>query len=192
MHRRKLPQRPLRRPSRLDALDYVRAHEAAFGLDDGDLASLSARSSYTSIDGVTHVTWQQAVDGIESYDSYRRVNLTEDGRLINLGGAPVSDLRLDTTTPALSATDALAVARRNVDGSALATTPETEYEGAKLTAFADGDGAATLAWRVRTEARNTIVYEVVVDAASGRVLARHSLTDFLNQAHDLGEFPNRR
>jgi subtilisin-like proprotein convertase family protein len=192
-------------PATRIALDYVRAHQAAFGLDDSDLASLSAPDAYTSIDHVTHITWQQSSDGISSYDTYLAANLTRDGRLINLSGGPVGDLALNTAKPSLSATDALAAARRNVGGSSKlpdvagrsgsadrATTFATEQEAARLTAFARGDGSAKLAWRVQVSSVDSILYEVVVDATDGTVLARRSLTDFaVNDATIWRYFPDQ-
>ena len=173
-------------------LDYVSANRQAFGLDSTDLANLAISKSYTSIDGVTHVTFSQSVDGIESYDSYLRGNVTKNGRLINVSGAPVSDLSVSTTTPDLTADEALLVARDNVGGDATVppvekrskgpeqkTTYETYAESAQLTVFAQA-GEDRLAWEVQVLDSDSILYRVVVDAASGDVLARQSLTAFDN------------
>jgi subtilisin-like proprotein convertase family protein len=136
------------------------------------------------------VTFAQKVDGIESFDSYLRGNVTKNGRLINVTGSPVGDLSVPTATPALTADDALLAARDNVGGDDTLppvekrstgpqqkTTYETYAESAKLTVFAEAD-RNRLAWEVQVLDADDILYRVVVDAASGKVLVRQSLTAF--------------
>ena len=173
-------------------LDYIRANRAAFGLDANDLDALVLKESYTSVGGVTHVTFNQQVDGIDSFDSFVIGNVTKDGRLINVSGAPLSDLSVPSTDPTLTADEALLAARDNVGGPAKVppvkkrsqgperkTTYETYAESAQLTVFAQA-GADRLAWDVQVLDDDSILYRVVVDAASGDVLARQSLTAFDN------------
>ena len=173
-------------------LGYVGDQRRAFGLDASDLANLAVSESYTSIDGVTHVTFSQSVDGVESFDSRVRGHVTKNGRLINISGAPVSDLSVSTTTPALSADEALLAARENVGGDATVptvekrsqgpaqkTTYDTYAESAELTVFAQSDNDR-LAWEVQVLDSDSILYQVVVDAATGDVLFRTSLTAFDN------------
>lgn len=57
------------------ALGWVREHRDALGLDSGDLASLRLVRDYRSADGVTHLVWQQVVDGIPAVDSDLRANI---------------------------------------------------------------------------------------------------------------------
>ncbi len=171
-------------------LGYVSANRGAFGLSGADLAGLELDKSYTSIDGVTHVTFAQKYQGIESFDSYLRGNVTKDGRLINISGAPVSDLSVPSTAASLTADEALLVARDNVGGDSTVppvkkrsqgpeqkTTYETYAESANLTVFAQA-GADRLGWEVQVLDSDDILYRVVVDATSGKVLARQSLTAF--------------
>ncbi len=173
-------------------LGYVSDQRRAFGLDGSDLANLQVTKSYTAIDGVTHVTFSQSVDGIESFDSYLRGNVAKNGRLINISGAPVSDLSVATTTPDLSADEALLAARENVGGDATVppvekrsqgpdrkTTYETYAESATLKVFAQA-GQDQLVWDVQVLDSDSILYRVAVDAASGEVLFRQSLTAFDN------------
>ena len=162
------------------ALGYVSDHSAAFGLDAGDIDDLKLTDRYTSLDGVTHLTWSQMVSGVPSYDTFLRANVTKDGQLVNVSGGPVGDLSLNTTAPDLSARDALVAARENV-GAAHPQAPADPLESAKLVAFAEGSDAR-LAWDVYADGADSLLYEVVVDAGSGRVLSRESRTDFLNQA----------
>ena len=70
----------------------MRANLAALGLDEGDLDTLREPSTSSS-GGVTTVRWRQAVDGIPAADSELRVNVTRDGRVLSVLGAPAHDLR---------------------------------------------------------------------------------------------------
>ena len=87
------------------ALDYVRSHRGAFGLGEDDLAALTVTSRYVSPDGVTHVAYVQTDRGIRAYDNVLYANVTESGRLVNIGGAAVEGLgvvireRLDRRPP---------------------------------------------------------------------------------------------
>ncbi len=185
-------------------LGYVSANRGAFGLGSDDIARLKLSDSYTSIDGVTHVTFAQKVDGIESFDSYLRGNVTKNGRLINVSGSPVGDLSVPTTDPTLTADEALLAARDNVGGDDTLppvekrstgpqqkTTYETYAESAKLTVFAEAD-RNRLAWEVQVLDADDILYRVVVDAASAKVLVRQSLTAFdTNDAQIWPLHPNK-
>ncbi len=59
------------------------------------------------------------------------------------------------------------------------TTYDTYAESAKLTVFAQA-GEDRLAWEVQVLDSDSILYRVVVDAASGDVLVRQSMTAFDN------------
>jgi subtilisin-like proprotein convertase family protein len=181
------------------ALDYVRDHTAAFGLDAGDIASLKLSSQTTSPDDVTHITFQQRTDGVPAYDSALTANVTRDGRLINLTGAPVHDLQPPSTDPPLGPSAARSAAQRNLgmttDGAAgtvgtdaVRTTTFPNGDRASLVTVADPDGDH-LAWSMTVEGPKPYLYEMVVDAASGTVLTRHSLTDFAFSAQVVGHHP---
>jgi len=174
------------------ALDYVRAQDTAFGLDGGDLGALRLTSRYTSPDGVTHVAWTQTDDGIASYDNVLYANVARDGRLLNIGGSAVGGLAVGSTAPALGAGEALTAAKGDVGGS-IAAPRATQAPGAeRATRFSSGDRAELtifgdgsserLAWRLEVTGKHGFLYEVVVDATSGDVLRRSSLTDQVSNA----------
>ncbi len=169
---------------------YVADHRAAFGLDSSDLSQLELSDSYTSADGVTHLTFSQMSHGIASYDTFVRTNVDAKGRLINVSGSPAGDVSIAGATPAIGARDALAVARDDIGGDAQlpdvkdrsddphrATTFAGQNEQASLTIFA-GPNSDRLAWQVYAYDDDGILYDVVIDASSGRVLARSLRTDF--------------
>ena len=181
------------------ALDYVRAHADAFGLDGADLATLQPVNRSVSPDGVTHLTFGQLDGGIGAYDSALTANVTADGRLINAGGAPVHDLQVPSTDPPLGPAAARTAARRDLglapDGETgtVGTDPArtTRFSGldrASLVTLADPDGDR-LAWKLTVAGDDPYVYEVLVDAASGAILTRHSLTDFASNASVVEHHP---
>ncbi|HWI75184.1 MAG TPA: M36 family metallopeptidase [Baekduia sp.] len=171
------------------ALGYARDHAAAFGLDPADLATLKLATRTTSPDGVTHLTFQQRDDGVAAYDSALTASVTADGRLVATGGAPVHDLQPPSTDPPLGPGAARAAAQRDLgltpDGAAGTVGTDaartTTFAGtgdvASLTTLADPDGDR-LAWKLTVAGAAPYVYEVLIDAATGAILTRHSLTDF--------------
>ncbi|HEY6758181.1 MAG TPA: M36 family metallopeptidase [Baekduia sp.] len=172
------------------ALGYVRDHAAAYGLDGQDLAQLRLERRTTTSDGMTHLAFAQVAGGIPAYDSALTANVTADGRLVNTTGAPVHDLAPPGATPPLGPAAARAAAQRDlgvrVDGDPGVTrggdpTRSTTFAGgdtAALVTLADPDGDR-LAWKLVVAGVAPYVYEVLVDAATGAVLTRHSLTDTL-------------
>ncbi len=174
------------------AMDYVRDRTELFGLDSADLAQLRLAARYTSPNGVTHLTWRQTTRGLDSYDNLLTVNVAKDGRIVNVTGSLVHDLALATTAPDLTASEALAAAQRDVGtattapaaSSATTTDRATKFangDTARLVAFADKDGDR-LAWRLTVAGDDPYVYDEAIDAATGKVLARSSLTQFASNA----------
>jgi subtilisin-like proprotein convertase family protein len=171
------------------ALDYVRARPAVFGLVATDLDALRLDDRYRSPDGVTHLAYTQTYRGVGAYDNVLLANVDGDGRLLNVGGAAVSDLRVPSVVPGLDATAALAAAKDAVGGTLVPPRarpggggPErpTRFangDRAELTIFSDGR-AGRLAWKVVLTGAHGLLYEAVVDATSGELLKRRSLTEF--------------
>jgi extracellular elastinolytic metalloproteinase len=78
------------------ALDYVRGNRAAIGLGSADIDALELGDAYTSQpDGVRHLTFEQIVDGVPSFDTQLIANVSSEGHLINLSGSPEGGLELD-------------------------------------------------------------------------------------------------
>ena len=78
--------------ARVVAMDYLRAHEAAFGITDATLGTLVFVRDYVSIDGTHHLAWTQRRAGIDVFGSGLRINVTKDGRVISVLGSPVAGL----------------------------------------------------------------------------------------------------
>ncbi len=161
------------------ALSYVRRNLDVLGLTEADLATLEPAET-SARDGVTEVRWRQAVDGIPAADSELRVNVTDDGRVLNVLGSPASDLD-PGTTPSLTPGEAVRAVQEDV-GVYRALPRDTGPAGAtRATEYADGSEAQLtlfkggLAWRVLYYASSTKVYDAFVDARTGRVLQAHNM-----------------
>jgi len=158
------------------ALDYLRAHRDVFGLADADIAALRLVARAVSPDGITHLRFNQTLDGVASLDSGLDAHVTRDGRLITVSGAPVAGARLAGTDPSLDASAGRRAARevsRGVDG------PGSEPAVLRWAATADGP---RLVWQVLTQGADGHGYEVSVDAASGALVRRQDLTAHLGEA----------
>ena len=158
----------------------LRAREPpALGLTEADLDTLQAPVT-TTAGGVTEVRWRQAVDGIPAADSELRVNVTADGRVLNVLGSPAHGLDPDTTPRAdrrrggRAVQDAVGVHRSLPrDCGPAGATRATEYADgtdAELTLYKE-----RLAWRVTYRAARDAVYDAIVDAETGRVVKKANL-----------------
>jgi extracellular elastinolytic metalloproteinase len=173
------------------AMDYVRAHLAAFGLTQRDLSTLKlSKASYTDVGGTQHLYWEQVAQGIPAFDNGLEANVTKDGRLINVLGSPVPSLGVHSIAPGVDASRALRSALANagspaapaVSQSASGSDPtrKTSFDGghtASLVYFRGVNGVH-LAWLVRAKASSTGDYNYVVDANSGQVLFRQNMVSF--------------
>ncbi|MDQ3870464.1 MAG: M36 family metallopeptidase, partial [Chloroflexota bacterium] len=180
-------------------LGYVRARQAVFGLDAGDVGALSLDYRYASWDGVTHLFFVQASHGVPSYDTGLEGHVTKDGRIVAISARAVPDFGPAPGPPRVSAGRALGVAKRNVGGRLLAPRARTRRGPERQTSFANGDRAGLvvfadrdgerLAWKVTVTGADGLLYQVVVDARRGSILARRSLTDFLANASVYNNYP---
>jgi extracellular elastinolytic metalloproteinase len=165
---------------------YVAAHPGVFGLDRADLATLRLRNVYTDITGTRHLSWLQYAGQVPVFGNGLKANVAKDGRLVNVTGSPVRGLEAVSATPAISARSARAAAIRNVEGRV--TAPEAHRAGGptRRTTFSDEDraslvafaglGGARLGWQTLVTPPGGQMFRHVIDAASGRVLYRQSLT----------------
>lgn len=181
-------------------LDYVRAHEDVFGLDEDDIGNLKLLARSVSPDGIVHLRLNQVLDGIPSFDRGIDGHVTADGRLVAVSGEPVPGAHLTDTDPELGARAGLREARDAVD-AASSLPPVTAVAAAptRTTTFASGERAVLrwsataagprLAWNVIAEGGAADSYEVLIDAESGALLDRQDLTAHLGQARYFGADP---
>ena len=125
--------------------------------------------------------WRQAVDGIETADSELRVNVTDDGRVLNVLGSP--SLGLDAGHDAAAHARARRSARSRTRSACTASLPRDSGPAgadardvvrrrpdAELTIFAE-----RLAYRVTYARRRDEIYDAIIDADTGKVLKRTNL-----------------
>src|SRR5215218_4619133 len=124
------------------ALDYVRDHVAAFGLDGNDLQGLRL-TDRSFVDGVEHISWEQRYRGIPVADAGLEAAITGSGRLVNVTGPPASDLAVRSAEPSLGAADAYAAARES-GGDPQPTVDVAAREGGdvQVPRFDDGGRAS--------------------------------------------------
>ena len=154
------------------AMRFVRSNLRAFGLTRADLRTFQLRQDYVDIAGTHHISWTQSRNGISVFHNGLRAAVTVHGRLVNVTGSPVHGLRASTARPRISSAAAIAAAR--ADGGARLHAAQTG-DSAALTLFPTGRGAR-LAWRTFTWPSTQRLNLSVVDALSGAVVYRQSLT----------------
>jgi len=180
-------------PANVDAvgvvLDYVRANEDVFGLDEDDLGGLRLVRDETDAFGVRHLLWAQEAVGIPAFENDLRASVTSDGRIVNVLGSPLPDLELPPGAASVNGGEAVAAAL-HAAGHPPARQPRplaAPRGTARATRFAGGHSASLvlvntgrgvrLAWRVTAEADSDEVYTSLVDAASGDVFRSDNKVD---------------
>jgi extracellular elastinolytic metalloproteinase len=160
---------PSHAPAVKIAKDYIRAHSAVFGVD---VDALSLRKDYVDIEGTHHLSFQQKVGGVPVFGNGLKADVTRNGELIQVTGAPVRALPASLGAAKLSAAQALDAARQDAR-----ETGTTRNDQAGLVAFQTA-GGTRLAYQTLTMKAGFLH---VVDAQTGRVLFRQSLVQ-----HDRG------
>jgi len=174
------------------ARSYVSANAAVFGLRAEDLSSLELVRDYVDIGGTHHLSWVQRAAGIPLFGNGLRANVTGDGRLINVVGSPVGGLTAPSSSPGLTASQAIAAAKADTEttivpvegidsGDTTHTTVFTGGDSASLVLF-ESVGGTRLAWRTTVDADQDSFLHVI-DAQTGSVLYRRSLVDYANPGH---------
>jgi extracellular elastinolytic metalloproteinase len=180
------------------ALTTIDAHQATFGLSDADLGDVRVTDRYTSAhNGITHLYLRQRYAGIEVYNANINVNIAADGSVINLSSSFVPGLAkaINTTTPTLSAEDAVTAASQDLGLKLTApvTAQETSEGPQQSTLLSNGgisqqpiparlmyqplaNGAVRLAWDLAIYELNAQHWwSLRVDAVDGRVLDKLDL-----------------
>jgi extracellular elastinolytic metalloproteinase len=166
---------PSGKPAKTIALKYVRAHLAAFGLTTADLASFRLQRDYIDIAGLHHLSWLQFAGGVPLFGNGLKANVAPDGRLISVLGSPVAQLAAPArsgTKLVRTGTEAMARARTDLADRSTAAGPN---DTSKAVLFQTASGTRS-AWETITmSAADPAVH--VIDAVTGKVLYRRSLSD---------------
>ncbi len=178
------------------ALDFLRAHRADIGLTSEDFSDLVLADRYVSEHtGVTHLYFQQRLQGVEVWNGLININVMADGRILNLGNRWVSDLAgaVADRAPTLSAEAAVGSAALHLRlepteplillDNRGGPSQEVLLSGggislddipARLVYQPLEDGSVRLAWNVVLRLANREHWwNVRIDAANGEVLAQN-------------------
>jgi hypothetical protein len=175
------------------AMAYLAGHADTLGLQPADILQSAVTDLYTSADtGVTHIYLRQQFGGLDVINANISVNVTADGRVLNVGGGFVSGLG-DMAAPAIDASltapaalvsaglavglpstaESLVAERTDgADRTMVLINPDLSLDPipAKLHYVAGPDGVR-LAWDlVMRTADLQHWYEVSVDATTGECL----------------------
>ncbi len=161
---------PSSRPAAAVALGYVRANRTALGLTTSDLSSLSLRRDYVDIEGIHHLSWVQSAGGVDLFGNGLQANVTRDGRLLSLGGSPVSGLKPVSAGHTLTNGPAAVAAARTDLGESRAAGPE---DSARPVLFQTPNGTRRGWETITMSAANPAL--TVLDSSNGQVLYRQPL-----------------
>ena len=156
------------------AMGYVRANHAALGLTADDLDTFRLRRDYRDIAGIHHLSWTQRVDGRRVFGNGLQAAVTRSGRLLMLGGSPVSTAATPTASgsPRISSPSAaIAAARRDLGESTTAAGP---LDVADRVLFVTRT-ASYLGWQTVTMSADHPALSVF-DSGTGRLLYRRPLS----------------
>jgi extracellular elastinolytic metalloproteinase len=163
---------PSGRPAPVVALGYVRQHHDALGLTAADLATFQFHRDYVDIEGTHHLSWTQQVGGKKVFDSGLQAAVTRSGRLLTIGGSPVSKASPPAREAATLATadDAIAAARKDGGEPSVVPGPDDSAEAVVFVA----DGRSHAAWETTTMSAQSPTL-AVFDAVTGQLLYRRPL-----------------
>jgi hypothetical protein len=182
------------------AREYLADHAALFRLSRAEIATFDVAARYvTERSGATQLTLQQLDQGRKVEGARLTFVIDRHGRIASVGGVSYPDVAVPTTA-SLSAAEAVRVSASELGldenrvlravSSATGPTRRTVFrnslsEGlyrpmpisAELVTFPLGGAEARLGWKTTIES-HVGLYQTIVDAISGDVLYRHSLTYF--------------
>ena len=156
------------------ALKFVKANHDALGLTSGDLNTFKLKRDYVDIGGVHHLSWVQRIGGETVFGNGLTASVTKDGKLLTLGGSPVSKATLGA--PAALEIDSPAAAIADARGRLGAPSDSRAggTDSAERVLFVTPRGSR-IAWMTTVMSVSAPATQVV-DAASGRLLYRNPLS----------------
>ncbi|MCI0398430.1 MAG: M36 family metallopeptidase, partial [Chloroflexi bacterium] len=177
------------------ALAYIRDNRVALGLTEADVTNLVVDYQYVSQHtGVTHIYLYQQHQGLDVFNAILNINITSDGRVLNLGNRFVGNVAgaANGRTPGLSAVEAVeaAAARLRLTIAEPLEVQEVIGGAAQEVVLSEGgisqrpipvrlvyqpvaDGSVRLAWDLSIyELSGENWWSMRVDAANGAVLAQ--------------------
>ena len=167
-------------PSRGDAEDvarsFLRNKDDVFGLGADGVDELRVSRRYqTEHNGVTHVTLQQQINGIDIFQAEFSIHLDRENAVIAASGelVPRAMRSFNLARPPLGAAEALRRGAQEVDR----TAPFGDNVKTRLVYFPLAPNEMRLAWELILPMLDTPdVYLMVIDAERGSMLYRFNLT----------------
>jgi extracellular elastinolytic metalloproteinase len=174
-------------------VEYLQANHRALGLTSRDISDAVVSAQQRSRhNGVTHVSYQQQLDGIEVFAGVLKVNLAADGTVLSVRNRFVPDLaaKARDREPKVSAGAAVAAAARALGLEARQPEVKAQVGGtsravvfapsglskrdipARLVYLPRGNGPVRLAWDFPIETDDEHYWQFQVDAVTGLVLQR--------------------
>ena len=151
---------------------YLDANHDALGLTKSDLNTFKLKRDYKDIEGVHHLFWIQRIGGKTVFGNGLTAAVTKDGRLLTLGGSPVSKAHLPApaNTKIESGSEAIANARASLGATdSVAGASDSAEQVLFVTPRGSYVGWLTTIMSVQHPATQ------VVDAVSGHLLYRNPL-----------------
>jgi hypothetical protein len=174
--------RPADQPSVDAARDFLWSHSSLFGLRAG-VDEFVYRTSYSCADWAW-VTFEQRCRGVQVPGAYVLMRLDIEHRVEFVGGLFMPGLNIDLT-PSLSADEASVIGARAVEGGETENTRVGELQLRRRPehaaasnwpdprGFEDSGAGDYLAWWTYPRSSDGTNWVVVVDAHTGKVLAKH-------------------
>jgi hypothetical protein len=182
------------------AFDFIQADGAKRGVTQQDLREAKVLSRTVSRHNqTTHIHLRQTYRGIEVANANASINVSRDGRVINLKSGFVGGIagKIDNRSPKLSAAEAIAAAARALGltatarlvrlGAITGAARETRYRGdglsldpipAKLAYYALATGRVRLTWEILLRTPDgQHWWNVWVDAQTGALLEKADWID---------------
>jgi uncharacterized protein (TIGR03437 family) len=172
------------------ARNFLRAHRTLFPLSATEVEELRLVSKDDS-GGAVFLAFHQTLNGIDVFNGQIKFTLSAKGEVIHAGADEVvPDLSL-STTPQMSAAEAVGAAFATIGLAAAPLSPVAMAEAktgfnnprgerftpitAELAIFPMTAASARLAYRIFLEAGPESWYELLIDAENGDLLFRHNL-----------------
>jgi hypothetical protein len=158
------------------ALDYVRAHRADLGLAKGDVKTFHLKRNYRDIAGTHHLYFTQRIKGVPASRNGLTASVDRRGRLLTLGGSPISAAAAATLPPSSASTITTAAEALARTRGTVAPGGDTSEDSATKVVFATADGLRP-AWETVVTSSETPA-TTVIDAVTGRILQRTPLRQY--------------
>lgn len=190
------------------ALDFLRQYRSLFQLAEEDFKTLKIRARAVTQEGTTILVFQQQLEDLPVYQGEILINVSKSGQIINIGGTNYPDLKI-VNHEGISAAQAVSKAAEdmgiNFEPESLGETQIRTNFGSLEPEFVTGEkfsggnvfgdeitvqkiifplgseGRIAYKFNLTTPQYYGIMWQNIVDAQTGEILQRISLTAFHNE-----------